>query len=96
MTVNQLGVHRVGPDWNILITLGSVAMTFYTDIQSPQRMNPTEFGDSLTFATGRSYTISSSDVVHSEDRPFLETKFFSIMSVRPTKPIFLLHLVRCT
>ncbi len=33
----------------ILTTTGWIAMKFCTDIYGPQRMNPTDFGDLMTF-----------------------------------------------
>ncbi len=38
-----------GPDWNIWTIIWGTAMKFHTDIHSPQRMNPTDFGDPLSF-----------------------------------------------
>ncbi len=41
-------VNHDGPDWNIS-TIGWTAMKLCTVIDSPQRMNPTDFGDPLTY-----------------------------------------------
>ena len=38
-----------GPDWNISTTIGCIAVTFHTVIRGPQRMNPHDFGEPLTF-----------------------------------------------
>lgn len=42
-------VHHFGPDWNISITLGWIALQLCSDIHCPQRMKPTSFGEPLTF-----------------------------------------------
>ncbi len=42
-------VHHFGPDWNISTTIGWAVVKFCTDIHASQRMNPTDFDDSLTF-----------------------------------------------
>lgn len=43
-----LSVHHIGPDWNIS-TSGWIAVKVCTDSHGPPRMNPTVFGDVLTF-----------------------------------------------
>ncbi len=42
-------VHHFGPDWNILTALLWIAMKFYTDVHVPQRMNPDDYDDRLSF-----------------------------------------------
>ncbi len=41
-------VHHFGPDWNTSTTTGWIAIKFCTDSWSPQRVNPSDFGDPLT------------------------------------------------
>ncbi len=38
------------PDWNISATTGWLALKLWV-IHGPQRMNPTDFGDSLSFSS---------------------------------------------
>lgn len=42
-------VRHFGPDGNISATIGWMKMTFCTDINGPQTMNPTGSGDPLSF-----------------------------------------------
>lgn len=42
-----VGLH-LGPDWNILMTIGWIAVTFGSNIHEPQRMNRNDFDDPLT------------------------------------------------
>jgi len=41
--------HHFGPDWNISTTTGWIAMKLCTDMNGVQRMNLSDFGDTLTF-----------------------------------------------
>lgn len=49
VTMSTTSVHLFNTDGNILKTFGCTALKFCTDIYSPQSMNPTDFGDCLTF-----------------------------------------------
>ncbi len=41
-------VHRFGPDWNISVTSGRIAMKLCTNVYGPQTRNPTDFSDPMT------------------------------------------------
>lgn len=41
-------LHYFGPNWT-LTTIEWVSMEFGSQIYGPQRINPTDFGDPLTF-----------------------------------------------
>lgn len=43
--------HNFGPDWNILTTVGCVAMNLCQDIRCPQRMNSNDFVQYFIFFT---------------------------------------------
>lgn len=45
----QLVGPALGPDWNIVTTIGRIATTFSINIHGSLRMNPNNVGDSLTF-----------------------------------------------
>ena len=49
MTLLGWLVPHFGPDWNISIIIGWIATKFGAEVHGHQRMNPTNFGDLLTF-----------------------------------------------
>ncbi len=53
-------IHHFGP--NISTTIGWIVIKFCTDVHGSQRMNPTDFGDPLTFSlappAGQSFHLS--------------------------------------
>ncbi len=58
----DLPAHHFGPDWTIS-TIRLATIKLCTDIYDPQRMNPADFGDPLTFPlappAGQSFYLSS-------------------------------------
>lgn len=43
-------IHHVAQDRNISTTVGLIALKFCADVTDPQRMNPTDFGNPLSFS----------------------------------------------
>lgn len=60
------------PDCNISTSTGWITMKFDTDIHGPQKINPIDFGDPLTFhlvqTTGQTFDLSSKISQHLIDR----------------------------